>query len=152
VRASSDRNPQRLKAREIAAVGRRLDRAGATASLVCAIHCALMPLALTLLPLFGLAFLADERLEWTLVGASALLGITSLCLGYREHRSRRALAVLAAGLGLLAAGRIAESHQTGMWGAVAAVMGGILVATSHLINRRLCDTCHACNHADSGDE
>lgn len=129
-----------------AAINRRLDRAGATASLACAIHCALMPLVITLLPLFGLAFLADNRVEWALVGGSAILGSTSLCLGYREHGNRRALAVLAVGLGLLAAGRIAESQKAGAWGVAIVVIGGVMVAASHLINRKLCDSCHACHH------
>src|SRR5690349_16997900 len=75
-----------------------LDTAGATASFLCAIHCALMPLVITLLPLIGLAFLADHRVEWALFGLSAIVGVSSLCFGYREHRSRRALAILAVGL------------------------------------------------------
>jgi hypothetical protein len=58
-----------------------LDAAGTAAALACAVHCALMPLALTLLPLAGLGFLADEAVEWALVGLSAVLGVTSLCLG-----------------------------------------------------------------------
>ena len=52
-----------------------LDKAGATASLACAVHCALMPLVVTLLPLVGLGFLADERTEWALLGLSAPAGV-----------------------------------------------------------------------------
>lgn len=126
-----------------------LDKVGATASLVCAMHCALMPLVVTLLPLLGLAFLADERVEWALVGFSAAIGIISLCWGYRVHRSRRALAILAVGLGLLAAGRIAERREE-PWGVALVVAGGVGVAASHLINRRLCHSCRLCQtHNDT---
>lgn len=125
-----------------------LDKVGATASLLCAVHCALMPLVITLLPLLGLAFLADERIEWALVGFSAAMGVSSLCLGYRVHRSRRALTVLAVGLGLLAAGRIAERRYQEPWGVPLVVVGGVGVATSHLLNRRLCHSCRLCQLKD----
>lgn len=135
-------NPVREKERFI--VPDTLDKAGATASLLCALHCALMPLAITLLPLVGLAFLADERVEWVLVALSAVVGITSLCLGYREHRSRQALALLAVGLGLLALGRIAEERELRPWGVPLVVVGGLTIAGSHFLNRRLCASCRTC--------
>jgi hypothetical protein len=122
-----------------------LDRVGATASLVCAIHCALMPLCITLLPLVGLAFLASEWVEWCLVGLSAVIGVTSLCLGYRRHRSPRALSLLAGGLALIALGRMLERGGIARWGVPILVAGGLLVATAHWINRRLCDTCIRCH-------
>lgn len=121
-----------------------LDKAGATASLLCAIHCAAMPLVVTLLPFVGLSFLAHESTEWALVFASAALGISSLCWGYREHRSRRALAILSIGLILLFCGRRMEENEIG-WGVVAMVLGGCTVAASHLINRALCRSCRACH-------
>ncbi len=124
-----------------------LDKAGAAASLTCAVHCALMPVVVTLLPLLGLSFLADERTEWGLLGLSALLGLSSLCLGFREHRSRRALAVLAVGLTVLALGRVTEEHRVGAVGVVLVVLGGCIVATSHFLNRRLCHSCRACRTA-----
>jgi hypothetical protein len=122
-----------------------LDKVGATASLLCAIHCALMPLVITLLPLVGLSFLADSRVEWALIALSATLGVTSLCLGYREHRSRRALGVLGAGLGLLALGRIMEQYSTTPWGVPIVVLGGVTIAGAHLLNRLLCQSCRRCH-------
>lgn len=125
-------------------VPERLDRAGATASLVCAVHCALMPLVITLLPLVGLAFLADQRLEWALFVVSAAIGVTSLRLGFREHRSWRALAVLTIGLAALATGRIAEVRALGWWAVPLVVAGGLTVAVAHGVNRRLCQSCGSC--------
>ena len=122
-----------------------LDKAGTAASLLCAIHCALMPLALTLLPLVGLQFLAEGWVEWSLIATSAVLGTSSLCLGFREHRSRRALAILAAGLTLVVLGRIVEEHHLGAWGIPALVLGGITIAGAHLLNRKLCLDCRSCH-------
>ena len=121
---------------------------GATASLACAVHCALMPLVITLLPLVGLAFLADPRLEWALFAVSAAIGVTSLRLGFREHRSWRALAVLTIGLGTLATGRVAEARALGWWAVPLVVAGGLTVALAHWVNRRLCQSCGSCTRGD----
>ena len=126
-----------------------LDKAGAAASLTCAVHCALMPLVVTLLPLVGLSFLADERMEWVLLGASALLGSSSLCLGYREHRKRQALLILSLGLTALVTGRLLEEHHLEghhleAAGVIGVVLGGCTVAAAHFVNRRLCLSCRSC--------
>jgi hypothetical protein len=121
-----------------------LDRIGATTSSLCAIHCALMPLVITILPLIGLGFLADERVEWLLVGTCAALGIASICLGHREHKRKRAAALLCLGLSLLAVGRVSEERALGRYSVVIVVLGGLAVAASHVVNRRLCMACRTC--------
>ncbi len=123
----------------------KLDRAGATASFLCAIHCALMPLVITLLPLLGLSFLASEPVEWALLAASAILGSWSLCLGFRQHRSRRVFMVLGVALALLLAGRVFHEHHLGIWGPVLMVLGGLTMMSAHLLNHRLCHACKQCN-------
>lgn len=129
----------------------RLDAGGATASLLCAIHCALMPFVVTLLPLVGLSFLASEAAEWVLVALSALFGVSSLCLGFRQHRSRRALAVLAVGLALLATGRIIEHLDLSRFGVPLLVLGGVTIAASHAFNHFLCRACRVCKSHDQHD-
>jgi MerC mercury resistance protein len=115
-----------------------LDASGASMSTLCVVHCVLTPMVVTLLPFIGLGILADERTELVLVALSASLGIASLRLGYRVHRSRRAVVVLAAGLCLLISGRVAEGWEYERIGLTLIVCGGLLVASSHLLNRRLC--------------
>jgi hypothetical protein len=55
-----------------------LDTFGTVASLLCAVHCAVTPMAMALLPLVGLEFLGAEATEYTLVGLSSVVGSVSL--------------------------------------------------------------------------
>jgi MerC mercury resistance protein len=118
-----------------------LDASGASMSTLCAAHCVLTPMVATLLPVIGLGILVEERTEFALMALSASLGIASLGLGYRVHRSRRAVVVLVAGLCLLASGRVAEGWEYERIGLPLVVGGGLVVASSHLLNRRLCRSC-----------
>lgn len=83
-----------------------LDLIGASASLLCALHCAAVPLVFALVPLSGFSlYLADPRVEWLLVGLSLHVATASLTLGFRRHRSRRGLVLfVGAALILLTAG------------------------------------------------
>lgn len=123
----------------------KLDKAGATASFLCAIHCAIMPFVITVLPLLGLGFLSSEPVEWALLASSGTLGTLSLCAGYREHRKRGVFAVLAVALALLVAGRILHHQPLGYMGPVLMVCGGFTMMGAHLINRLLCRSCRVCS-------
>src|SRR5690606_7913135 len=80
----------------------RADRFGLTASLLCAIHCALLPLAIALLPSLGVAaWLGNEGFEEGFVVFATLFGLFTLVSGYRKHRAVRALRLLVPGLAIL---------------------------------------------------
>lgn len=84
-----------------------LDRLGMTTSALCAVHCAAVPLLLTMLPLWGLGFLARPWVELLMISLAVLLGITSLGLSYfRYHRNPLPLIVLVIGFGLIALGHL----------------------------------------------
>jgi hypothetical protein len=128
--------------RPVVPVGEKLDKAGAMASFLCAIHCAIMPLLITALPLMGLGFLTSEPVEWGLLACSGVLGTLSLCVGFREHRRRRVFGLLGIALALLVAGRIFHDHDLG-W--VVMVLGGLTMMGAHLLNRLLCRSCQVCS-------
>ncbi len=125
--------------------GEKLDRAGATASFVCAIHCAIMPFVITVLPLLGLGFLSSEPVEWALLSCSAVLGTLSLCVGFRQHKQRRVFGVLGLAMAFLVAGRILHEHHLGWWGPIFMVIGGFTMMAAHVFNRTLCRSCRACS-------
>ena len=117
---------------------RLLDRLGAYGSLVCAAHCALLPLVIALLPSLGLASLAGDTFERGFVVFATSLGLFSVVWGYRRHRAVRALWLLIPGLGLLWSGALYPPlHETLLPHALAMTAGGTLVALAHVANLRL---------------
>jgi hypothetical protein len=114
-----------------------VDRVGAFASFLCAVHCALLPLVFGVLPALGLSFLADHAFERVFVGFAIVLATTSLIFGLRRHGSYRAFWFLVPGIGLLALGMLlGDDHATARH-AVLVSVGGLLVALSHVVNLRL---------------
>lgn len=112
------------------------DRIGATASFLCAIHCAALPFMLALLPLLGLGFLADHRFERAFVLFACVLALVSLLSGYRRHRRVLPLRLALPGLALLVLGvTVAEGYSIGVH-SVLVTCGGLLVAAAHFINLR----------------
>lgn len=115
-----------------------LDRFGALGSLLCAVHCAALPMLLAVAPALGLSFWLSGELEAGIVVFVTLLGLFSLILGYRRHRALQALLLLLPGLLLLWAGLLHEQlHHSLVPHAVVMTLGGVLVGAAHLMNLRL---------------
>ena len=115
-----------------------LDKFGTTSSIVCALHCALLPIIISILPALGLGFLAWSGIEWAFVIFASLLGLLSLWIGYQRHRVYRALLFLIPGLLLVWIGVLVPGiHHAVLPHAVVMSVGGTLIAVAHLINLRL---------------
>ncbi|MEZ4765030.1 MAG: MerC domain-containing protein, partial [Calditrichia bacterium] len=64
-----------------------LDKLGISASLLCAIHCALVPVILPLMSTVGLGFLWSHEFEFFMIALAFVVGIWALSHGYRyAHR------------------------------------------------------------------
>ena len=117
--------------------GKALDRVGATGSMLCAVHCAALPLVLAIAPAIGAGF-ANHAFEVGFIAFASVLGLTSLILGYRRHRIARALLLLVPGIMLLWTAVLVERlHDSTIAHAIAMACGGTLVACAHLLNLRL---------------
>lgn len=116
---------------------RLADRVGATASFLCAIHCAALPFVLTLLPLVGLEFLADHRFERSFVVFACALALLTLVNGYRRHRRPAPLMLASPGLALLLLGVTAAEQYSVALHSVLVTCGGVLLAGAHFINLRM---------------
>ena len=117
---------------------RLIDRIGATGSIVCAVHCALLPVAIAVLPSLGIAVWLGDGFEQAFVLFATLLGLFSVLWGYRRHGAIRALGLLLPGLAVLWAGVLyAPLHHALVPHAVAMTLGGTLVGLAHVANLRL---------------
>lgn len=120
------------------------DALGIGASLACAIHCALLPLFLSTLPLFGINIIHNIAFELGMIGLALVIGIYSLWHGYRRHHHRLLpLRLFVTGIALLIAKQFLPDIE--YWLLVPAV---ILIVTAHFINYR---SCRVHNHAHSDD-
>ena len=132
---ASDQTP--MSPTQPSLVHRLADRFGATASFICAVDCALLPLVIAALPAIGLGFLANHRYERGFIAFASVLAVTTFILGYRRHRRFRAFWFLLPGILLLAAGIAVDFEANAMTHAVLVAIGGTLVAVSHVTNLRL---------------
>ncbi len=126
-----------------------MKKVGLLASLICAIHCTALPLLMIIIPTTGVYLFINENFEFVLLGLSLLFNITNLCFGYKQHRSNKAVAVLALGLFIFVIGRSMHHHnyhsgiQFDLFN-IFMVSGGLLMALSSLINDKLCKHCKTC--------
>ncbi|HEY0505016.1 MAG TPA: MerC domain-containing protein [Lysobacter sp.] len=115
-----------------------LDRIGALGSLLCAIHCALLPLVIAVLPSLGVAAWLGSSFEEAFVLFATGLGLFSMVWGYRRHRAVQALSLLVPGLLVLWVGVLYRPlHESVIPHAIAMTFGGTLVGLAHLANLRL---------------
>jgi MerC mercury resistance protein len=122
-----------------------MDSLGTTVSVACAIQCTLFPLLIGVLPLLGLGFLAGDGIEKVFIVTSIVLAAASFSWGFRHHRRFYIFLFLVSGLALIFTGRVwvADGFE------IPVVVSGTLVLTSgHLLDRRLCRLCVACEHRE----
>jgi hypothetical protein len=62
-----------------------LDRVGAGAALLCALHCAALPLMAGVLPLLGLGLLATDGFELAFVLSATVMASGAVWLTWRRH-------------------------------------------------------------------
>jgi|SRR6185437_1391053 len=117
----------------------KLDNIGMTASILCAVHCAIVPLLITSLPLLGLGFLANPFIEWSMIIFALCIGVYAIGLSYfRIHRKRLPMALLITGFLIIIAGHL---FITSWKEAIIVPIGGLLIATAHFFNFRYTGMC-----------
>jgi hypothetical protein len=123
------------------------DAMGIVASLACAIHCALLPLFLTSLPLFGVNIIHNLYFEGGMIALAFAIGAYSLMHGFRRHHhSLVPLLIFSSGFLFLILKQFFALYEN--WLLVPAVL---LIVSAHLFNYRSCRIakhCHTddCNH------
>ena len=125
-----------------------LDQVGAVASFACAIHCAVLPIAISLSAAGVFSFLDNGPVEWGFVLLASVVGTVSAWRGYRKHGNKTVAVVLAAAaLGLLLATVSHRGHGAHDPDHLLAWLFpaiGLTIAIAHIVNLRLCRACRGC--------
>lgn len=120
-------------------ITKKLDHLGMGVSFVCAIHCAVLPVLVGVLPLIGLELLAHPVFETAIIITSLIIGATAILRAWKRHHKPQPAFIMLIGFTLILAGRFLadESHE---W--LFLSVGGITVAVSHYFNWLLDRSCH----------
>ena len=131
----------------------RWDTLGISASLLCAIHCAAVPLALVLFPALTLRLpVEDHAFHQVMALLVGTFGLGAFLSGYRKHRRRSALVIASVGLTAILFGGFAhellgtETHEIERG---FTLFGSMVLITAHVFNLRACSTCHHEHSADA---
>lgn len=74
------------------------DLMGIAASVACAIHCAVLPVVISTLPVFGINIIHNSFFEWGMIALAFAVGCYSLLHGYiRHHKNYIPITVFSAG-------------------------------------------------------
>ncbi len=120
------------------------DALGIGTSVACAIHCALLPLFLTSLPLFGVNIIHNTFFEVGMIVLAFFIGSYSLYHGFKKHHhSLLPLLVFFTGFTFLVLKQFFARFET--WLLIPAVL---LIISAHLINYK---SCRVHNHAHRDD-
>lgn len=126
-----------------------VDRLGAIAGTICAVHCLLTGLALGLLSVVGLEFLGSPTSEAFFVGSAVVLGVWAIIHGIRRHHSYKPSLIFVFAMGCILASHFVFGHHHGHDGAHAhstgstflSVLGGLSLVAFHVTNQRLAHRC-----------
>ncbi len=109
------------------------DILGISASVACAIHCAVLPLLISSLPIFGINIINNVAFEYFMIFLAFAVGSFSLIHGYRKHhRSYIPVLLFTIGILLLFAKQLWHEYQ--FWILPFAV---IFIVSAHIRNFRL---------------
>ena len=120
------------------------DAFGIATSLACAIHCALLPLIMSSLPLFGINIIHNIVFEYLMIFLAFIVGAYSLYHGYKGHH-HSFFPIIIFSIGILFLLLKQAFHGFQIWLLIPAV---ICIITAHLTNYKLCRN-H--NHAHKDD-
>ena len=110
------------------------DALGIGTSILCAIHCALLPVLVTSLPVFGINIVHNLIFEWGMIALAFVVGSYSLFHGYiKHHRSMKPVLIFSVGFIFLILKQFFTQFEIPLlFVAVACII------SAHYYNYRLC--------------
>jgi hypothetical protein len=121
-----------------------LDAIGISTSLLCAIHCAVLPLFLTSFPLFGLEILHNKIFEYSMIAFAGIIGSYALFHGWRKHHHKvLPLLIFLTGLSFLVFKEVFISEEL-----MLLIPAATMIISAHVINYIYC---RKANHYHKND-
>ena len=109
------------------------DLLGISASVLCAIHCALLPLLLVSLPVLGVNIIHNASFEYGMIVLAFVVGSLALLHGFRRHhRHPGPWLLFTAGLLLLVAKQVWHQYELRIL-----PFAVLLIIGAHVVNYRL---------------
>ena len=123
----------------------RFDRLGIAASSACAVHCVLTPVIVAFFPAITNFLPGGEVIHRILAIVIVSMGAMAFLSGYRIHRRKRVLFLMATGMALvLTTATWGEYISSWMVEAGITLLGSTLLITAHVLNRSFCRNCGLC--------
>lgn len=117
------------------------DFLGIATSVGCAIHCAVLPLVVSSLSIFGVNIIHNSYFEWSMIALAFIVGAYSLFHGYiKHHRNKIPALLFSAGFAFLLLKQF-FFHQQFLF----LVFAVCLIISAHIVNYRYCKHSKACN-------
>ena len=122
------------------------DFLGIATSVGCAIHCAVLPVIVSTLPVFGINIIHNNFFEWGMIGLAFFVGSYSLYHGYnRHHKNNFPILLFSAGAICLVLKQIFSLHEY-----VFLAFAVCFIISAHILNFKYCrqsNTCSSPHHA-----
>jgi len=107
---------------------------GIATSVACAIHCALLPVLMSTLPVFGFNIIHNSFFEWGMIAMAFLVGSYSLFHGFvKHHRSYLPVLIFSAGFIFLVLKQFYSEYEYAFLAVAVS-----LIISAHFYNYRLC--------------
>ena len=117
------------------------DFMGITTSVACAVHCALLPIVVSTLPIFGINIIHNSFFEWGMITLAFVVGCYSLLHGFvKHHKNYLPLYIFFTGFIFLVLKQFFIPEQY-----LFLTFAVCLIITSHLFNYRYCQQSKSCN-------
>jgi hypothetical protein len=121
-----------------------LDAIGVSVSLLCAIHCAVLPLFFASLPLFGLEILHNKIFEYSMIVFAGVIGSYALHHGFKKHHHKLLpIIIFLTGLCFLVLKEIFIGDEL-----LLLIPAATMIIGAHVINYL---NCRKANHCHTGD-
>jgi len=128
------------------------DKSAIALSVLCSIHCLVIPLVIVLLPSVVATQLEDEEFHFWMLIAVLPLSIYALTMGCKKHQHYRLLFIGFVGLSILVFAAFFGHGLLGETGEKAlTIIGATILVLGHIGNHRLCQQQERCSCSEPSE-